>query len=58
MGVMDDHQRRQYGHEIKWLENEIEKLAKMLHKKPRKQRQIDTYRKQIEQKKYQIALGI
>jgi len=55
---MDDHQRRQYGHEIIWLEGEIEKLSKQLIQKPRKQRQIDTYRKQIEQKKYQIDLAI
>ena len=55
---MDDHQRNQYRHEIRWLEKEIEKLAMMIVKKPSKQRQIDTYRKQIEQKEYQIALGV
>lgn len=56
--AMTDHQRNQYRHEIKWLENEIEKLALQVVRKPRKQRQIDTYRKQIEQKKYEIELGV
>jgi hypothetical protein len=56
--VMSDHQRSQYTYEIAWLEKEIEKLALQVVKKPRKQRQIDTYRKQIEQKKYEIELGV
>ena len=56
--AMTDHQRDQYRHEIAWLEKEIEKLALQVKKKPRKQRQIDTYRKQIEQKRYQIDLGV
>jgi hypothetical protein len=55
---MSDAQRKQYAHEIAWLENEIEKLAKEVIKKPRRQRQIDTYRREIEQKKYEIELGI
>lgn len=55
---MDDNQRNQYRLEIIWLENEIEKLAKMVIKKPRKQKQIDTYRMQIKQKEYQIELGV
>ncbi len=55
---MDDHQRNQYRHEIKWLENKIEGLAKQLHKKPSKQKEIDTLRRQIKEKEYQIALGI
>jgi len=56
--AMTEHQRNQYRHEIAWLEKEIEKLALEVVKKPRKQRQIDTYRKQIEQKKYEIELGV
>ena len=56
--AMSDQQRDQFKHEILWLEKEIEKLALQIKKKPRKQRQINTYRKQIEQKKYQIELGI
>lgn len=56
--TMTDHQRDQYRHEIVWLEEEIEKLALQVKKKPRKQRQIDTYRKQIEHKKYEIELGV
>jgi len=55
---VDDHQRCQYRLEIIWLEKEIEKLAKMVTTKPRKQRQIDTYRMQIRQKEYEIDLGI
>ncbi len=55
---MTDHLRAQYRLEIEWLEEEIRKLSSQVVKKPRKQRQIDTYRKQIEQKKYQIDLGI
>ncbi len=54
---MTNQQRDQYMHEIAWLEKEIEKLALQVVKKPRKQRQIDTYRKQIEQKKYEIEFG-
>lgn len=55
---MNDAQRQQYRCEIAWLEREIEKLAKESVKRPRKQRQIDTYRRQIEEKKYQIELGM
>ena len=56
--VMTAHQRNQYKLEIVWLEKELNKLALQVVKKPRKQRQIDTYRKQIEQKKYEIELGV
>ena len=42
---MEGHQRDQYKLEIVWLEQEIEKLALQAKKKPRKQRQVDTYRK-------------
>ncbi len=55
---MNDHQRQQCRHEIAWIEKEIVKLAKKIIKKPRVQRQIDTYRKQIRQKEYQIDLGL
>ena len=55
---MNEHQREQYRREIIWLEIEIHKLAKQVVNKPRKQRQIDTYRKQIKQKEYEIELGI
>ena len=55
--MMTEHQRWQYGREIAWLEKEIEKLALQVVRKPRKQRQIDEYRRQIEHKKCQIAMG-
>ena len=47
-----------YANEIKWLEAEIEKLAKKLAKKPRVQRQIDDYRRQIKDKQNQINFSL
>ena len=55
---MTEAQRNQYRLEVKWLEKEIEQLASEVVKKPRKQRQINTYRKQIEQIRYQIDLAV
>lgn len=49
---------KQYAHEIKWLEAEIEKLAKKLAKKPRVQRQIDDYRRQIKDRQNQINFSL
>ena len=55
---MTEDQKRQYRHEILWVEREIEKLALRLKRKPSVHKQIDEYRHQIEHKKYQIELGV
>jgi len=55
---MTNTRTKQYAHEIKWLEAEIEKLAKKLAKKPRVQRQIDDYRRQIKDKQNQINFSL
>ncbi len=44
--------------EIKWLEFEIRKLEDELPYKPRKIKQINEYKRQIEQKKLNLALAI
>ena len=56
--MITDEQRTQYAREIQWLEREIEKLAVRLPKKPRVQKQINDYRRQIKERQYQIDLGV
>ena len=56
--MLDENQNKQYRHEIIWLEKEIEKLAGKVIKKPRVQRQINNYRRQIQQTEYNISLGL
>jgi len=55
---MDEHQRNQYRHEIRWIENKIDELARQLDKQPSKQREIDDLRRQIREREYQIDLGV
>ena len=56
--MLDENQNNQYRHEIAWLEDEIKKLAARVVKKPRVQRQIDNYRRQIKETEYNISLGL
>ena len=44
--------------EIQWLESEIRNIEKYLPYKPRKAKQIREYRRQIEQKKLNLALAL
>lgn len=50
--------KEQIKSEIQWLEFEIKKLEEELPYKPRKIKQISEYRRQIEQKKLNLALAL
>ena len=48
---------RQLEHEIKWLNDQITKLEIDITRRPRRQKQIDTYRHQIKHTELTITFG-
>jgi len=55
---LSEPRKTQLKAEIDWLRNKISVLELDLKKRPRRQREINTYLHQIKQKEYEIALGI
>jgi len=49
--------KQQLLHEIRWLQQEIEKLRLLLPKKPSVIKQIHEYERQIRRKEVNIAFG-
>jgi len=54
---LTESQRIQYLSEIKWLEDEIEKLTTLQAKKPSVQRQINEYKRQIQERELRLVFA-